>query len=463
MNWLNAFRPKLFEQLDGRVDLDHLEIPDFKPGPAEVVERRELANAVLGAVDSLPPKYRVPLTMFHLDGLSYKKVADFLDIPLGTVKTLIRRARGKLRSALAAYAAEEISPMVQEVFNEHKLGEEFARKVLENIADLDWVNGECCFCGSVAACMEFMKEPFTYDFVAGVSGSAFKLLWHPEWRASNDMPPLLGEEPVRRAFRALGFEYRYLPKTDEANGEDEFRRQIIGSIEKGRPVIAHGVAAPPRMAGVVTGYDLNGNVLLGRSYFHDGSDGYYRKADWYDGCWGLIVIGDKVEAPSKRQILQEAIEWAVELARTPQRDARMSGLAAYDAWAEALKRDEDFPEGNLRVLTGRCHISNAIVLPGLLDARKAAAKFLRSMAEIENAPTADVLAAAAAYDDEAGVLFEASKLAPICTAPEQKRLEMADPRFRAKLAELIIAAKGHDTQAIGHLSRGLRLLEAETR
>jgi len=33
MNWLKAFRPGLFEQLDGQVGLDSLEVPDFRPGP----------------------------------------------------------------------------------------------------------------------------------------------------------------------------------------------------------------------------------------------------------------------------------------------------------------------------------------------------------------------------------------------------------------------------------------------
>ena len=129
MNWLRSFRPGLFRQLDGRVDLDRLEVPDFKPGPAEVAEKRELADAVLEAVASLPPKYRVPLTMFHLDGLSYQKVADFLDIPLGTAKSMVHRAREKLRLALAPMVGKEIAPMVQEVFNEHKLPEEFIERL----------------------------------------------------------------------------------------------------------------------------------------------------------------------------------------------------------------------------------------------------------------------------------------------------------------------------------------------
>jgi len=99
MNWLKTFRRKLFERLEGRVDLDTLDIPDFVPGPRQILEKRELAEAVLSAVDSLPPRYRVPLTMFHLDGLSYEKVARFLDIPLGTAKSLIHRARTKLKEA----------------------------------------------------------------------------------------------------------------------------------------------------------------------------------------------------------------------------------------------------------------------------------------------------------------------------------------------------------------------------
>lgn len=98
-NWLRAYRPALFKRLDGQVDLDSLDIPEFKPGPPEVAEKRELAEVVLRAVSALPPKYRVPLTMFHLGGLSYEKVAEFLDIPLGTAKALIHRARAKLRTA----------------------------------------------------------------------------------------------------------------------------------------------------------------------------------------------------------------------------------------------------------------------------------------------------------------------------------------------------------------------------
>jgi RNA polymerase sigma-70 factor (ECF subfamily) len=137
MNWLKSFRPERFEQLGTLEDIDSLNIPDFTPGPPEVAEKWELADAVLQAVASLPPKYRVPLTMFHLDGLSYQKVADFLDIPIGTAKSLIHRARQMLRPALIKYVSEEVSSMVQEIFNEHKLPPEFSRDVW-NLC-MDWL------------------------------------------------------------------------------------------------------------------------------------------------------------------------------------------------------------------------------------------------------------------------------------------------------------------------------------
>lgn len=270
MNWLKAFRPGLFEQLDSRVGLDHLDIPDFDPGPLEVVEKRDLAEAVLKAIQSLPRKYRVPLTMFHLDGLSYQKVADFLDIPLGTAKSLIHRAKVKLKPALSAYAGEQISPVVQDVFNEHKLPTDFAKKVLEGVPDIKWQTGESTWCGSVLACMKFLGEPVDYYFVSAVSGCAFKLFWHPGWCPSNNSMGLIGTEHVRRTFWALGYDYEFIDRGDGQANRQVFRKRIIESINNKRPVIAGGIVGPPD-PGVVAGYEQNGKVLLGRSYFHDGS------------------------------------------------------------------------------------------------------------------------------------------------------------------------------------------------
>jgi len=463
MNWLKAYKPKLFEQLDGKVDFDNLDIPDFSPGPPEVVAKRDLAEAVLKAVESLPRKYRVPLTMFHLDGLSYKKVADFLDIPLGTAKSLIHRAKEKLKPALSAYAISVEGPEVQEVFNEHKLPEEFVRKVLENIADLDWQHsGECTFCGSVAACMKFLKEDVKYEFIMGVSGSAFKLLWYPQWCSSNNTLLVLGTEPIQRTFRALGYQYQFMPKTDEINGKDKFRQMIMDSIQNGRPVIVEGIVGPPE-CGVVTGYDENGNVVFGRSYFHKSED-YYQKSEWYKECHCMILIVEKQDLSAKSQILRDSLQWAVNLARTSEWSRHdgakyACGLVAYKSWAEALKKDEDFPEGNLEVLTSRCNVSTSVTLSGLRDARSSAVKFLQSMVDVETKAMSGIQAAIKVYQEEVSILSDALEIAPLCFASEEKRLQIADPKLRRNIAKLIIEAKIKDEKAVEHLEQALKAIK----
>ena len=133
MNWLRRPGPVGLGQPEGQAELDGSAVADPHPGPAEMAARQELADIVLAAIAALPEKYRVPLTMFHLDGLSYQKVADFLDIPLGTVKGLIHRAKRRLRPALEAYV-QEVNPMVAEVFNEHRLPDDFAERIRQLMA-----------------------------------------------------------------------------------------------------------------------------------------------------------------------------------------------------------------------------------------------------------------------------------------------------------------------------------------
>ncbi|OGN77560.1 MAG: hypothetical protein A3G84_06030 [Chloroflexi bacterium RIFCSPLOWO2_12_FULL_71_12] len=70
-------------------------------GPEETAVRREAVSEVLAAMTALPPAYRAALTLRHLQQLSYQEVADALELPLGTVKTHLHRARAALRARLA--------------------------------------------------------------------------------------------------------------------------------------------------------------------------------------------------------------------------------------------------------------------------------------------------------------------------------------------------------------------------
>ena len=66
----------------------------------EAIESRELGSAIERAIGKLRPEYRSCILLRHVEGRSYEEIAATLDLPLGTVKTYIHRARHELREAL---------------------------------------------------------------------------------------------------------------------------------------------------------------------------------------------------------------------------------------------------------------------------------------------------------------------------------------------------------------------------
>jgi RNA polymerase sigma-70 factor (ECF subfamily) len=66
----------------------------------EEMESRELGSAIEKAISTLRPEYRSCIMLRHVEGRSYEEIAATLDLPLGTVKTYIHRARHELREAL---------------------------------------------------------------------------------------------------------------------------------------------------------------------------------------------------------------------------------------------------------------------------------------------------------------------------------------------------------------------------
>ncbi|MDQ3949616.1 MAG: sigma-70 family RNA polymerase sigma factor [Gemmatimonadota bacterium] len=106
IDWVRTFRPQLYRLETPADELATLAAASDEPSPLEHVERVELTERVMRALAELPPRYRTPLTMYHIDGLSHEKVARALDVPVGTVRSLVARARRKLASVLHAYTSE---------------------------------------------------------------------------------------------------------------------------------------------------------------------------------------------------------------------------------------------------------------------------------------------------------------------------------------------------------------------
>jgi RNA polymerase sigma-70 factor (ECF subfamily) len=78
-----------------------LQIGARQESPLDAVEARELGNAIELAIGRLRPEYLSCILLRHVEGRAYEEIAEILDLPLGTVKTYIHRARNELRQALA--------------------------------------------------------------------------------------------------------------------------------------------------------------------------------------------------------------------------------------------------------------------------------------------------------------------------------------------------------------------------
>ena len=92
-----------------------LRVPDHEPSPLERLEDAEAVARVLAALDRLPARYRVPFTLYHVDGLSHAKVAETLGVAERTARSLVTRARRKLTALLAT------SPEIRDIAHEARI------------------------------------------------------------------------------------------------------------------------------------------------------------------------------------------------------------------------------------------------------------------------------------------------------------------------------------------------------
>ena len=68
--------------------------------PEEYAERQEIAQVIQAGIETLPPDQRITLALSDVQGLSYQEIAEMTGASLGTVKSRLSRARGKLRDYL---------------------------------------------------------------------------------------------------------------------------------------------------------------------------------------------------------------------------------------------------------------------------------------------------------------------------------------------------------------------------
>jgi hypothetical protein len=317
----------------------------------------------------------------------------------------------------------------------------------------------------------------TYAYLVGVSGAAAYLSWKEGFQADN--PAIFymsadAEAPERHIFDAIGYAYEWVVKKVEPEDQARFRERIAESIGRGMPVLGYGVIGPPE-ASLVAGYDEGGDVLLGWSFFEDATTerdptGYFRKRDWFRDVECLLIIGEKRDRPSFEETCRAALEWMLDVTRTPMVRPRLdapewyrgrhNGLAAYEAWAAHLQRDENWPAGDEATLRAHHRVHDDAV-GTVAEARWYGSVFLAQVVEGfaagpgKRGTQAEILHAAACYAAEHDLMWKVWEQAGGIGNPEAYRA-MADPVVRRAMAEIVRQARDQDARAAEHIERALK-------
>ena len=103
---LNIFRNRQRKPEHQSIPLDisegsqQLEIEDTSSGPEEEVYWHEIRRVLEMQLASLTEPYRVAVTLYYFEDLSYAEIAELLNQPIGTVKAHVHRALRQLHKAL---------------------------------------------------------------------------------------------------------------------------------------------------------------------------------------------------------------------------------------------------------------------------------------------------------------------------------------------------------------------------
>jgi RNA polymerase sigma-70 factor (ECF subfamily) len=84
---------------------DMADFPERLPDPLPEIEPERLQRAL----EELPEVFRTPVVLYYFNELSYRDIAEQMDLPVGTVMSRLARAKAHLRSRLLQPPAEVIA------------------------------------------------------------------------------------------------------------------------------------------------------------------------------------------------------------------------------------------------------------------------------------------------------------------------------------------------------------------
>lgn len=130
-------------QYEGEISAES--IIDAKEGPADMLAKKEVTNAVRKEIEKLPDIFIQVAMLKYFDNFTTKEIAGILEIPEGTVKTRLNKVRTILKPQLekrgfipARYFSFDLAPFMFEAFDliveNHQMPVEMSSRIFENIS-----------------------------------------------------------------------------------------------------------------------------------------------------------------------------------------------------------------------------------------------------------------------------------------------------------------------------------------
>ncbi len=425
-----------------------------RPGPAQAAEEREMLDKVIEAIKSLPQPQREPVTLFYINGYSQKEIAEFLDVPVNTVKSRLHASRERLK--------ERMVDMVEQAFDEHKLPDDFAGKVIKGVPVLEWdKSGNTTYIAAVSAALAVTDRPFDYDDLMAYSGLAFRLRYvrrkdQTEWCTVGPVGQF--EEEADPVCRATGCAQSWTKDVHEK------KRRTVAALDAGRCPTAYIKGD----TGVIYGYDDDADTVLVRCF--DLGEGFHSLPfeDVTGGSGPFFLEAERQPQPPRDALIRGLLMGLVNWRRGRQPGEYWQpwrekgkweycfGDAAYEAWIADLRASVKLAQDGQKSLY-RCHSFTSYTL---FDARLAAGRFLSANADsLGETSRGHLQAAAGLYEKLAQSIRDLREQKEAFfgyTAPERSDDVAAwTPQVRQREVNALTEAHRLDVAAMGEIDRAL--------
>ncbi len=118
----NACRRRKFEWEEKQDYVEQLENLPLSGDTERLLEKKFEESAVREIVDELPEKYKSPILLYYMEGLSYRETAEYLELPVGTVMSRLSRAKAWLKKKMIRFETASDKNVVAFRKREHREG-----------------------------------------------------------------------------------------------------------------------------------------------------------------------------------------------------------------------------------------------------------------------------------------------------------------------------------------------------